>query len=471
MPITTIEIGTKLWVTLHNSTWSDAGRVQLLGLYQAPAHSIESAMDQQDRSTMVDITQLSEVKRQLVHEYLNGAVRHRPTVQAVRSPQLAEEQRPVGRRWGHVSLRGLSLDDYPSVAALESRYGLGLQSYDQWSHVWLNNPAYWERRHNWPIGWVLENERKQIVGSHGNIPLLYELRGKRIIAASGRGTVVESSYRGYSLWLLTTFFEQETADLCFDTSANFEAAQDNAALGALRVPVGAWDRHVFWITNYRDTLSIYLKRYMPHRLSSLVASLCYPFAAAAIFLKDALAMPALKRGLRELAIECCTAFDERFDEFWEDLRKENPDVLLAVRNRESLEWHFAHALPEKRLWIWTVTQDSRVVAYAIFLKLQDPESGVTRVSLVDFQSLGRNAALLLPMLAAALERCRRERVHLLENVGLSFEKSGINRFAPYKRRNRCWTYFYKARDKGLTDILSNPNAWAPSLYDGDASIS
>ena len=415
-----------------------------------------------------DIPYLSEVKRQLLEQYVRGDVgRHAPepliSGRPPGAPALTE------RRQQLVRLRELSLEDYPQIVALESQYGLGSLSYDQWSHVWLNNPAYRELRNNWPIGWVLEDEKKQIVGSQGNIPLWYEFRRKRIIAASGRATVVDAPYRGYALWLLTAFFGQQNAELCFDTTANYEAARDNEALGAPRVPVGAWDRNVFWITNYQGFLSSWLKGKMPEKMQPLVQPWCYPLAAA-LFLKDTPARSALRTLPSGSVVECCTAFDDRFDEFWEDLRSENTDLLLAVRNREVLQWHFAYALLRHRLWIWTITQDSRMAAYAIFLKTEDPKSGAKRVSLVDFQALRGNAALLLPMLSAALEECRSERVHVLQNVGLAFDKSSINKLAPYRGRGSWWRYFYKARDEDLAEMLSNPGVWAPSLYDGDASI-
>jgi len=101
--------------------------------------------------------------------------------------------------------------------------------------------------------------------------------------------------------------------------------------------------HVFCITNYRGSHSVWLKRHMPQTLTSLVAPLCYPFTAA-LFLKDTLALRAIKGDLRELVIECRTAFDQRFEQFWEDLRTENSNVLLAVRSQEVLQWHFSDAL-------------------------------------------------------------------------------------------------------------------------------
>jgi hypothetical protein len=416
-----------------------------------------------------DLGPRSEINRRLLERFLGGKLLGHSADQPPISLRPPADATLTGRRQ-FAQLRELSLEDYPQVTALQSRYGLGLKSYDEWSHIWVNNPVYLELRKNWPIGWVLENENKQIVGSHENIPVLYEFRKKRIVAATGRGMVVDSLYRGYALWLLMALFEQKTAQLCFDTTPNYETAQDDEALGALRVPVGAWDRHVFWITNYHGSLSIWLKRKMAKRIWPVVEPLSWALTPALV-LKDTLARARLRRLSSGGALERCTTFDERFDAFWEDLRRENPDLLLAVRTREVLQWHFACALLQNRLWIWTINKDSRMAAYAIFLKTMNPASGITRVALVDFQSLGGNVAFLLPMLSAALETCRKDRVHLLENVGFSFENSGINNLAPYRSRGQWWTYFYKARDKDLAEILSNPRAWAPSLYDGDVSIS
>jgi hypothetical protein len=422
-----------------------------------------------DSEAKSHVAHLSEVKRRLVQKYLSGDVgcdapgqariSHRPgAVSAV-----MEEGQTFPR------LRELSLGDYRQVAALESQNGLGLKSYEQWSHVWVNNPAYQELQEGWTIGWVLENEKKDIVGAHGNIPLFYVFKGRRVIAAQGRGWVVAPEYRSYSLWLLMSFFDQKNVDLCLDTTAGPEAARADNALGAFRVPAGAWNRDAFWITNYRGALSSWLKRRMPKSMLAVAQTVSYPLAAA-LFLKERLARPNLPTGPHGFTVDYCQRFDHRFDEFWEDLRNENPDLLLAVRNRKTLEWHFAYALLQNRLWVLTASQHCRLAAYAIFMKTEDPDSGMTQMSLVDFQALRKDAALLLPMVSAALKRCRREKIHLLENIGLSFNQSGINQFAPYQRDLNWWRYFYKATGKELADELSNPRAWSPTLYDGDASI-
>ena len=98
-------------------------------------------------------------------------------------------------------LREASFKDYPQIALLQADYGMGSASYEEWHHLWAGNPAYVGLRGEWPIGWVLQ-AGGDIVGYKGNIPIFYELNGKRLIAGCGYSWVVASAYRGYSILLL-----------------------------------------------------------------------------------------------------------------------------------------------------------------------------------------------------------------------------------------------------------------------------
>src|SRR5690348_13379867 len=69
------------------------------------------------------------------------------------------------------TIRPASFDDYHQIASLESRYGIEPRTYSDWTHLWLGNPVYRELHPDWNIGWVVEDNRKQIVGSVGNVPL------------------------------------------------------------------------------------------------------------------------------------------------------------------------------------------------------------------------------------------------------------------------------------------------------------
>src|SRR5438477_13067575 len=70
-----------------------------------------------------------------------------------------------------LSMREAKFEDYPQIAALEAKYGLEAKSYEEWKHLWSNNLVWREYQERLPIGWVLEDENRSIIGSLGNIPL------------------------------------------------------------------------------------------------------------------------------------------------------------------------------------------------------------------------------------------------------------------------------------------------------------
>jgi hypothetical protein len=350
---------------------------------------------------------------------------------------------------------------------LESRYGLGVRSYEDWSHLWLGNPVYRELRGDWNIGWVIEDENRRIVGSLGNIPLPYSFQGRSILASSGRALVAEPPYRSACLLLLDHLINHNRGDLYLNNTIGSQAEASLQLFDCARVPMGVWNQAAFWITQYNEFFECLLMRTYPR----LARPLCYPLAAGA-FLKDWLSG---RQGLREgdVEVKAGPRFDDRFDYFWEEVQGKRPGVLLAVRTREMLEWHFARSAAKDQLWIATVHDGPRLISYAIFDRKDSVHPGFTlkRVRLVDFQSLDGSTVLLAPLLSWALKRCRSEGIHVLENVGRWLEKGEpMDRAAPYTRILPVWTYCYRAHTPGLASSLRNPDAWVPSLYDGDASL-
>ena len=361
-------------------------------------------------------------------------------------------------------LREASFKDHAQIASLESRHGLAPKDYDEWSHLWLGNPLYRELQAGWTVGWVLENEDNQIVASIGNIPLLYEFEGKRIIATSGRAWVADPAYRSFSPALLERVINQPGIDLYLNNTMTAEAAPCFRMFGCPRVPMGLWDESAFWITNYRG----FLESFLVLKNCPLSKTLSYPLSAA-VFLKDLFSKKALRDG--EVEVPACSGFDERFDHFWAELKARNPHLLLAVRTREQLEWHYKYALLDHRLWILTVVRGSRLLAYATFERRDRPESGLKRMTLVDFQSLDQSTTFLLPLLFRALRKCQEERIHVLESMGRWLAQGELMEvFAPYRRKLRAWSYFYRTNNPQLAESLKVPGTWAPSLYDGNASL-
>jgi hypothetical protein len=357
-----------------------------------------------------------------------------------------------------------SFDDHEQIDRLGSRYGLTPKSYELWSNLWLGNPVYREVQGHWSIGWVLEDEDHRIVGSMGNIPVSYEFQGRSILAAAGHCWVAEPEYRSAALVLLDHLLDQPGVDLFVNTSLGPAAIPNLSAYQCPRVPVGIWDESAFWITHYQGFLeSVLVLRNYP-----LAHSLSYPLSAA-VFLKERLTKRAWPAS--DVEVKVCSAFDERFDEFWVELKSRNPHLLLAVRTREVLEWHYQSQRLSNRLCIATVVDGTRLVAYAVFDRRDRPGMGLKRLRLVDFQSLDDAPTLLVPLLSWALRKCREEGIHALECFGRWLEKGELlDTIAPYRRRLPNWRFVYRVNDLGLAESLKHPRVWAPTLYDGDASL-
>jgi hypothetical protein len=303
-----------------------------------------------------------------------------------------------------LKLRKVCFEDYPQIAALVSKFHLQFESYDGWKHLWINNPAYRELGDKVPMGWVLEDGEGAIVGYLGNIPLDYEFEGKRLLVATTRAWVVDTPYRSYSPLLLATYFQQSNVDLFLSTTLNSQSEPVYSNFGTIRVPVGRWDRTLFWITHYPGFTESFLRK----RSISMARAMSYPLAVG-LSLYDQLRGSRVRRNAAAPMVSTVAAFDDRFDAFWEALRNKKRNVLLAVRSKEALEWHFRTPLAHGAAWIYVVEGGPGLTAYSVFLRDDYPEIGLTRMRLVDFQCLGRETAphLLAAMLHAAMDRCRR----------------------------------------------------------------
>ena len=383
-------------------------------------------------------------------------------------PATAHAARPKPGR--SPKLRSVRLEDYAQLAALTAPYEFppSMWTCEQWRHLWVNNPAYPRMGESFPRGWVLE-AGERIVGHIGSLPLFYQLDGQQLLVGNGHSFVVENEYRGYALLLADQYWSQKLVDVVLGHQTNHDGFKAHVELGVKAVPLGAWDRKAVWIVSYREFIADWLGR------KSLPAAglLSYP-AALALSTKDTWNRMLLRgRARREAGIEMCAAFDERFDDFWDELCAEYPQRFLAWRTRADLEWRFHFALREKRIWIATFSQDGRLRAYAIFLlqKNREPQDRIRRVIVADFQSLDRDDSVYYAMLRVALEQSRKSGIHLLVTMGISASGTDMSAMAPHRGPlPRHSTSLFKARDPKLSRALESPQAWCPSLYDGDSSL-
>lgn len=368
-------------------------------------------------------------------------------------------------------VREATVEDYEQIAALHGRNGFGTKSYDDWTSLWRGNPAYEQWGGQWPIGWVLETENRNIEGWVGNVPSAYQFQGRRLYAATPESWLVDVRQRGYGIFILKRLLRQKDVHLFVTSNASAVSDAVSPCLGFSRVPVGAWDKSAFWITNYPGLAKIVLKM----KSVPLAAAIAYPVSAALLCwnrCNDGWTNAGWTRRRSPITeIERCWEFDSRFDDFWEELQRQNENVLLAVRSRETLTWHFRSSLMQKSLWILAAQEGSRLTAYAIFDRQDTPAIGLQRVRLVDFQALKGAESALQSALSWMLHKCREDGIHMLEISGCWLSRPGLPRIvAPFHRTMPSWRYHYKATDPKLSAMLTNPRVWFPSCFDGDASL-
>src|SRR5580704_3540339 len=263
-----------------------------------------------------------------------------------------------------VKIREAVLGDYDQIAALCARNGLDTSARQVWEHLWLCNPVFKQFSH-WPCGWVADHNGV-IVGFLGNLPASYSFKGRELFGNCVYSTTLDPPYRGYAIMLIKRFLTWgHKIDCMVCNSANASSSKLIEGLRAGRVPTGDWGNSVFWITNYRGFLAIALER------QGWPKFLAHP-AAAALRLRDRLTKSSSWMS-QTCELKMCSSFDERFDAFWESLKQAYPNRLLANRSREILQWHFKYALEQKRVWVLTFEDQSRILAYAIFFRHDNRE--------------------------------------------------------------------------------------------------
>jgi hypothetical protein len=335
---------------------------------------------------------------------------------------------------------------------------------EDWRGLFLDNPLWSRLSDRWPIGWVLEDAVGEVVGSLTNIPSLYRFRGRDLICANGRSWAVAPEYRGFALWLMDEYFNQQGADLFINTTVNGLAAQALSTLAA-RVPVGDWQTIAYRVTGDRG----FARKALEKMGVPLAGALALP-AAAALWLRDALVSKRLGAADPSVVIVDADGFDSRFDYFDEELVRQNPDKPLAARDSRTLSWHYAIPMRQGRLWIFTASRNGLLRAWCV-LKREDRRQGVRRMRLIDYQTLESGVDLLPSLLRAVVRRCVAEGFYVLEHLGCGLAKtSSLDRCAPYRRKLPAWPYYYHASDPALAAELRKPEVWDPSAFDGDASF-
>ena len=366
---------------------------------------------------------------------------------------------------GPPALRPTSFTDYPKIKDLEARFLPESLTEAEWRGLFLDNPSWSRVGDTWPLGWLLEDPDGDVVGSIYNIPSLYHWHGRELVCANGRGWVVDPAYRGYALWLMDEYYNQDGVDLFVNTTVAEDVMSVQTEY-AIKIPLGDWEQLAFRPTRYRAFAAKFLEIRFP-MIKSFPRLVLTPLCAAALWVKDT-AFARIPRTPRSVEVTEVQCFDERFDALWTEVVAARPDVLLAQRDQATLAWHYAIPAARGDIRIFTASRNGVLRAYCVF-KRHPREFDIRSMRLVDFQTAEPDDDLLSPLLRLASRRFGDDGFHIVEHLGSGIPKTAaFDRAAPYRLRHN-WSYFYQAADPILAAELTRPEGWDPSEYDGDAS--
>ncbi|HIF02154.1 MAG TPA: hypothetical protein EYQ84_02085 [Nitrospinaceae bacterium] len=362
-----------------------------------------------------------------------------------------------------MQVRKATIDDHLTVMAICNRNGLNLcMSQDKWVKFWKFNPHILENP-DFPIGWILHADNKHAVGVLINIPLVYELNGKRLLGVAGSSWAVDAQYRKASFLLIMKYFQQKDVDFFMNSTANEASGSVFQAFKARRVPCSSYDQVLLWIVDYlKFSRSALLKKRIP-----LVDILQYPAGFILWCINHVLKYNYWARVSTQVVH--LKKFDQRFDIFWKKLRKKE-NRLLATRDQAALNWHFRIARSEEEIKVLISLDRDEIVGYVILANADNKGINLKRFQIVDFQLLDENSNVAKDLLCGALQYAKKSGASLVECVGFSgMKRDYLERLSLHRRKLVPYPFYFKPALEGES-VLNNPSLWDPCSYDGDTSL-
>jgi hypothetical protein len=360
-----------------------------------------------------------------------------------------------------IQVREMTPEDYASVVEVERRNGLVVRSRQDWLRICVRNPY---RASGTPMGWILEDSKRGVVGSFGNLPLSYEWNGERVPAAAGYAWAVDPDFRHYSARLIRRWLRQGHTHLLMTSTASGRVGEILRALRFQPVPHADYDNVLYWVTNHRGFAASALRQ-----LGLPGADWLSRPAAVAVRALHALRRP--RSGAGPLAAVCrLDGFDARFDALWSELQRV-PDRLLAERSSGALAWHFGGDRLRAGTEILALEHGSALTGYLVMFRRDHEEIGLTRYRVADLQVTDDAGPGCRALVTGALALARAKSIDLVELIGFNARKrQALMALGPRRRKMPSWLFYYRTLSRELGSGLASPSAWDPSPFDGDASL-
>lgn len=353
-------------------------------------------------------------------------------------------------------VRPALLTDFEAIQAVLARNGLSAVDPDQ-RRTWRLAHPFRAEFEGIPIGWVLEHNSGEIVGTFSNIHMMYEMDGKRYKCGIAGSWGVDAQHRNSSLLLAMAYFGQKGVDLCFSGSASSVSSRLMPMLKAKRIASTDYDLSYFWITRHRAFAEAVLrKKNIPG------ARLLAPVAGMALRTADLkIARSAHVSG----DVQTFDNFGHEFDEFWERLRH-GGGRLRAVRTSAMLEWRFGAAVREGRALVLGLVRERHLWGYIVLCEKDREHLKLRQFVIADLQALEDSPESTLSLVAAAIEATRKRGKDALEWQGWNTGKRELAlTLKPRFYRYPVWPLYYKAIHPELITALARPDNWDFSPFD------
>ena len=339
-----------------------------------------------------------------------------------------------------------------------------------WKMLWLQNPAY---NKNWPIGWVLESDKK-IVGSLSNLPQTYYLENKKIKTATARGFVVDIQARSSSIKLASHFFNQKNIDLFLGTTANQSSSEVLKFFDCLPLPFTNYKYVLQWIINIQDVIrhEIYKRIGFSNFFTDFLSLIFTPFLTILIKI--------LGHGFKKnnvnwhgkIEIIPIKDINVDFDKLWKRKKYELPKILLSDRSAETLRWHFSKFDKySDRTKILTARLDEELLGYLI-VDIEDlPGSSFKRLRINDIFVSQNSVEIIDALIYKAFIFAKKKNLHSIIVVGFNtIVRKRFMILKPIKRKLDYMPFLFKTIKSNLLSKLLKSDTWYSGPYDGDSSL-
>ena len=365
-----------------------------------------------------------------------------------------------------MKIREIQIEDYIQIKELHKKYNLRILNKDEWIKFWIENPCLSASDNSFPLGWVLEDNKKRIVGSLGNIPKEYYYKNKKFVIACSHAWIAEDKYRLEAFSLLNSFFSQKNIDIFMVTSANNISAKIFTRYNAKKIPLQNYQNSMFVILDLEKLIYSFLK-YKRLPFEKMFGKLVF-YLASIIFYKKLTFWKKIHQSKKVILSEI---IDSKFDEFWNTYKLDFQDKFLQSRTTSWVKWHIQKKIENGKAWIMSVIENNILLGYAICLERNNDKIELKRITLIDLVSLKDNEEVYFSLIKNCIIEAKKRGYHMFEIVGFKDLKRKIfSKFQTFSRKLSIFPFYYKTSNNISENFLEIQDTWDSSLIDGDSFL-